>query len=88
MYRCRIVHSISALVDAKSQPATDLLAPAGDVLRSLFKHADDKYVRIIPAFAQRGVSKDELDRLLEVQQLHLPPQDQVVRIHVIRGPLR
>src|SRR3954463_2430280 len=49
----------------------------------MFKRADNKDVRVIPAFAESGVREDEANGLLEAQQPSLVTQNQVVCVHVI-----
>ena len=69
--------ALAVLVHAEAQATSDRLAPL--LLGShLAQCADLKDVRIVPAFAQRGVGEDELQRRVEAQQFFLVPHDQAV----------
>ena len=69
------------LVDAETQAASDGLAPLlfGSHLAQC---ADLKDVRVVPAFAQGRVGKNELQRRFQAQQLLLIPHDQAVGVVV------
>ena len=68
------------LIDAEAQAAADGLSP-GRLAGNVAQGADLEYVGIVPALAQGGMGKDELQRLLQAQQPFLFPHNQLV------GPL-
>ena len=59
-----IVHSAATLVDADTETAPHFLATRDRVV-TVFQHAHDEDVGIIPAFAKCRVGEDEPHRLLE-----------------------
>ena len=73
--------ALAVLVHAQAQAAADGLAALA-LGPHVAQGANLEDVRIVPAFAQRGVGEDELERRLEAQQLLLVPHDQVVGVVV------
>ena len=72
-------HPFALLVHAETQAAADRLAALA-LGAHLAQGADLEDVRIVPAFAQRGVGEDELQLRLEAQQLLLVLHDEVVGV--------
>ena len=82
MHRCRIVHTVSRLVDRYAQSAPHLL-PARNGVVAVLQRADHEHIGIVPALAQRRVREDEAHRLFEFKKLLLVSEDQVIRVHII-----
>ena len=79
----RRVHPVALLIHAQPHAAAHLL-PLHDGAVAVLERADGEDVRVVPAFAQRGVREDEADRLVEGEQALLVLEDQVVGVHVVR----
>ena len=79
-------HALEELVriHGKAQAAPDLL-PLLHCRDRLVQRADLEDVRIVPAFAQRGVGKDELERRGQIEQAFLVAHNQAVGVVIGLG---
>ena len=79
------IHTLAVLIDAQAQSATDFLTFA-NLAAALFQCANLEHVRVVPAFAQRGVRENETHRGLfriTIQKQLLVLHDQVIGVNII-----